>query len=63
MIGRVSELWNKEVPRPLLYPAVNRRIEINEVPAAYQPRSWYETVAYHRLARNRDVIAPVPRRV
>src|SRR5260370_25597754 len=33
VVGRVSKLWDQKVPRPLLFAAVDRGIEIDEMPA------------------------------
>ena len=38
MIGRVCELRDQEVPRALLIPAVDRRIEIDEMPTGIAGR-------------------------
>ena len=38
MVGRVSELRDEKVPWPLFFTAVNRRIEVDEMPAGVAGR-------------------------
>ena len=38
MVGRVSELRDQKIPRPLLFAAVNRRIKVDEMPAGIARR-------------------------
>jgi len=38
MVGRVSELRDQKVPRPLLFAAVDRRIKVDEMPTAITRR-------------------------
>jgi len=33
MVGRVSELRDEKIPRPLFFTAVNRRVKVDEMPA------------------------------
>src|SRR5271165_2708956 len=49
MIGRVGELRDQKVPRPLLFTAVDRRVEVDEMPA------WIA----RRLQRDLDIALAV----